>query len=468
MPQQGLRWTVWLPCLVLTLGIVVGSRYVTFREEQPEPVHAQEENEDARRATPSYVEVVHPGKGEERTTSQPGTIQAYESVQLYSAVSGYLKKQHVDIGDRVKRGQVLAIIAVPELEKQILRYEALVEQAKARVSQMNARLETAKAELNAVQASVTQAEATAKSAAATLRFRNQQLQRMRNLFDLKSIDERLVDETKEKRDAALETERATQAAILTTRAQVAAAAAKIEQAKADIIEAQAEVRVAEAELAKAKVMEDYATICAPFDGIVTHRSLFEKDFVRAATEGGAHIPLLTVQRTDVMRVIVQIPDRDVPYADPGDPAEVHIDALPGRKFPAKISRIASSEDPDTRLMRVELDLPNPPPGLIRNGMYGRVIIVLDKAADQLSIPSSCLAGRSADGKGAVYVVRGGHACKVPVDIGADNGVQVAINSGLKRTDEVIRHPGNGIAEGASVIVSNPEVDEPAPTAAQKD
>src|SRR5262249_49617623 len=157
----------------------------------------------------------------------------------------------------------------------------------------------------------------------------------------------------------------------------------------------------------------------PFDGVVTERNFNPNDFVRAASEGGAHLPLLTVQRTDLMRVVVQVADRDVPYADPGDPAIVEIDALPGQKFPASISRIADSEDPETRLMHVEIDLPNPPgmnrKGMIRHGMYGRVTIILEKV-EMLSLPSSCLVGKSQDSKGYVYVVRDGRARQVPVQI----------------------------------------------------
>src|SRR5262249_30321052 len=200
-------------------------------------------------------------------------------------------------------------------------------------------VDSAQADLLAAKAAVVQAEATAKSKAAERRFREQQLKRMQDLFALKSIDERLVDEKTEQRDAAREAEQAAKAAVETSRAQVAAADARIHQAEADVLEAQASVKVAEAELEKAQVLVRFGTIHAPFDGVVTQRSVFPGDFIRAASEGSLHLPLLTVQRTDRMRVIVQVPDRDVPYTDPGDPAVVEIDALPEKKFPAKVSRL---------------------------------------------------------------------------------------------------------------------------------
>jgi HlyD family secretion protein len=461
--RKTLGWKFWSMSGLLIVALLVGGHHFLVHNGTPTKAEAQENSEpqgepgegDNAAPTTIAVEVLHPSKGKmERTTTQPGTVQAFESVQLYSAVPGYLQKQTVDIGDRVKKGQLLIKVDVPELEKQILRINSQIDQARARVKQMEARIATAEAEKKAAEASVFQAEATTKSCEAALRFREQQLQRMKDLFALKSIDERLVDEKTEQRDAALEAERSAQASILTARAQVTATEAKIAQARADVLEAEAQVQVAQADLAKAQVLVAYSTIEAPFDGVITQRSQFVGDFVRAATDSGGRVPLLTVQRTDKFRVVVQIPDRDVPYADPGDDAVVEIDALPFKKFPAKISRVAASEDPDTRLMRVELDVENPK-GRLRNGMYGRVTICLDKALNQISIPSCCLVGRAQDGKANVYTVQNGRAHLTRIEIGTDTGLQVAVLSGLRRADEVIQHPTSDIQEGALVVAVGP-------------
>jgi RND family efflux transporter MFP subunit len=153
-----------------------------------------------------------------------------------------------------------------------------------------------------------------------------------------------------------------------------------------------------------------------------------------------------------MRVVVQIPDRDVPYCDPGDPATVELDALPGQKIPlAKVSRVSMSEDAETRLMHVEVDVPNPT-GKIRNGMYGRVTILLEKSKF-VAVPSSCLVGKVKDGQGSVYVVRDGHLRLTPVRIGADNGLQVGIAAGLTAEDAVVVHPGEGLSDGNLVVAS---------------
>jgi RND family efflux transporter MFP subunit len=148
---------------------------------------------------------------------------------------------------------------------------------------------------------------------------------------------------------------------------------------------------------------------------------------------------------------VQVPDPDVPYCRPGEAAVVEIDALPGKKFDAKVARIARSEDPNTKLMHVEVDVPNPT-GEIRQGMFGWVTIILDKQSDRLSVPTSCLVGKSQDGKGSLWVVREGRARLVPVRLGGDDGDRVAIQSGLSDRDQVIVQAPPELEDGTPVVL----------------
>ena len=435
---------------VLAIGAAVGAPFLP-KGSTPASSHGQEpvlQSTESAATTGVSVAVIHPRPGLlARTTVQPGSLQAYESVQLYAKVSGYLVQQTVDIGDRVKKGQVLAVVDVPELEKQAQKNAAALDQAMARVDQVKAQKTSALAGLAAAKAAVEQAEAGAKSAAAWVRFRHRQHQRMQELYTSRSIEERLVDESKEKYEASVETELSAKANISTAKAQVAAADAKVQLAEADLTEALAAVKVFRADLERTQVQVAFATVRAPFDGVVVHRSFFPGDFIRSAAEGGIGQPLLTVQRTDRMRVVVQVPDSVVPYTDAGDPATVEIDALPGTKVEAKVSRVAASEDPQTRLMRVEIDLPNTD-GKLRQGMYGRVRIRLDKG-DGLSIPSSCLVGNAGGGEGTVYVVRDGRARRTAVKLDGDNGLRVGVR-GLTAEDAVILQPIGSLADGAPV------------------
>jgi HlyD family secretion protein len=457
MTKVARHWKMVTAILVLlVVGLVLGSTYMTMRRSSS----AARAAESGSKSKGIPVRFTHPKKGVlERLSTQPGSIQAYESVNLYAKVPGFLKKQDVDIGDHVKRGDVLAVVDVPELKAQAERNKAALDHAGSQVDQMKARVNSAEAELDAAKSAVVQAEATAKSSAAWVRYRALQHKRMKDLFATRSIEEKLVDESKERYEASVETELAAKAAIVTTKSKVVAAQAKIRATQADVAESAADVRVMQAELTKAEVQLSFATITAPFDGVISFRSMFPGDFVQSANQGAAHEPLLTVQRTDKMRVVVQVPDRDIPFTQKGDSAAVEIDALPGKKLLATVSRIAQSSDPQTRLMRVEIDLLNPTHKIV-HGMYGKVTIVLDRSSDRLSIPSSCLVGKEEDGVGAVYVIRDKRARLINVQLGLDNGVRVAVISGLNAEDQVILQPGNALSEGALV---NPTAADDEPT-----
>jgi HlyD family secretion protein len=447
----------------------IGMGYVLWQlNPGPAPVAAVAAAQATSDPTPSKsgsprtrVVVVRPHTGGiQRTSNQPGTIEAFDFAGLFAKISGYLKQQPVDIRDPVEEGQVLAEIDAPEFQQELKHAEAALRQARSQVTLMEARVLTARAEFEAATAAVTQAEADLDKATSYLKFREIQYQRIKNLFKRDSIEERNVDEKEKERDAAQAAENSASAAILTAKAQAAAAEARIAQAQADVEDAQAKVQVSEATVAKARVFVEYTRIVSPYKGIVTKRNFHVGDFIRAAGQGG-DIPLLTVARTDLMRVVVQVPERDVPYTDPGDPAVVELDAISGKKFHGTVSRIAGSEDRVTRSMRTEIDLKNSG-NRLRDGMFGRVTIYLDKATSGVTVPSSCLVGDAKKKKFSVFVARNGKAQLEPVEIGHDDGVRVEILSGLAAKDLVVVRPGSDLANGTAV-----ETEEAADAPAEK-
>jgi HlyD family secretion protein len=154
--------------------------------------------------------------------------------------------------------------------------------------------------------------------------------------------------------------------------------------------------------------------------------------------------------------VVQVPDRDVPFVSAGDPAVVEIDALAGAVYrttadrKVEVSRAAEAEDPHTRVMRTEIDLPNPD-GRLRRGMYGRVTLTLSQGATTaVRVPSAALVGKAEGGKAAVRVVRGETAHLVPVRYGADTGAEVEILSGLTPADRVVVRANGPVEDGAAV------------------
>jgi RND family efflux transporter MFP subunit len=396
------------------------------------------------------VDVVHPERGGiRRLTIQPGTVHAFEWADLFAKASGFLKSQSVDIGSTVKQGQVLAEIDAPELEEDVEQAAAAHEQAMAQVEQAKARIETAEAERDASSASEVQTRADLERLAAKRSLNQKQYERIKSLNERNAVDRKLVDEAQLDFEAAAAGEKTGRAAIDTAHAQKTTGEAKVRQARADLVEARAFLRVAESRLDRARVVAGYSQIKAPFDGVVTRRNLHLGSFIRSAADGSP-APLLTVARTDIMRVVVQIPDLDVPLLDAGDKAIIVVDALKSVPFTGVIARLAKSEDPQTRTMRAEIDLPNPD-GRLVEGMYGRATIELQPPTEHLCVPASCLSGHSANGNATAYVVRDGKAHRTPVKVGHDDGRLVEVLSGLQPEDEVVVRFSGTLDDGAPVV-----------------
>lgn len=401
------------------------------------------------------VQVVHPqANGVARVSDQPGVVHPFEWTDVYSKVSGYfsLDRQPLEIGAEVKKGDVIADIYAPELEKAVEQCQASLSQAEAVVNEMNARLLAAKAEHEAAEAAVQQAKAETERDTALLNLRQKEFKRFQELFKARSIDEQLVDEKQDAYEAAVAAVDAAKASEHTAEAQVAVAKANIERADADLKTAQAKVQVAQADLDRAQVFLDYTHFRAPFDGVITLRNVHRGDFIQVGVQTD-HGPLYRLARTDVMRVVVEVPDRIAPFVNAGDKAEVYLDSLPGRKFEGEVARISYAEDNKTRTMRCEIDLKNDD-GVLRSGMYGLArIIAQNPSSDAVRVPSSCLVGKVEGGVGSVFVVRDGHAHRVQVVVGYDDGDVAEILDGLTTSDRVITR-NSSVQDGFPVLVED--------------
>jgi len=448
------RSRAWLLAPILVIFGAGGAYY--FWEKDHRQAAAQvgdhsggrADEHDAATALP--VQVAHPRRGGiERTTTQAGSVHAFQHASLYAKLSGYLKVQKVDIGDRVKLGDLLAVIEDPEVDKAVDQNQAALDQTQAQVRVADAKIRGAQAAKEASEALVKVAEAMVPSKTSNQDLQKKQLVRIAGLVASNSVEAKLQDEQQDRLDMAVADVGVARAEVLSAKAVVINKAALIEGAQADLAEARANVEVARANLAKAKVMQEYTRITSPYDGVVTVRSFHPGDFIRSASEGG-NVPVLAVARTDKMRVVLPVPDTDVPFVDKGDKAVLQIVALPGETFAGSIARFSETEDPASRNMRTEVDLPNLD-GKLREGMYGRVTVVLKPAApDSVTIPSSGLLGQTGKGEGSVYVVRGGKAHKVDVHVGNDNGVETEVLSGLKPEDQVITSYNGSLADGTPV------------------
>jgi RND family efflux transporter MFP subunit len=459
--QPAKRSGVWL-IPVLLVVLVAGIAAFWWMTQGHKQASATEQGEGPAAETTSEtesttlrVEVVRPTKGGmEKKTTQPCYVHSFEYANLYAKISGYLVKQKVDIGDRVRKDDLLAEIYDPEVIKDVDKAKADVKQAEAEVEQARSAIKRAEADQKAAEAAVKKAQSDIEMYVATRKYRDKEYKRIYALYQERAVDEKLVDEEIDRRDSAHAAEHSAEATVVLAQSQVSAAAAKVDQAKADLAAAEAKVQVTKEKLAQSEVWADYTRITSPYDGAVTRRTFHVGDFIQAATSREGE-PLLTVARTDKMRVVVQVPDTDVPFLDRGDPATVRIATLGNREFRGNIARKADAEDPTTRTMRAEVDLENPD-GKLSEGMYGGMTIELQPATDAFTIPSQCLVGRAQGGMGKVYVVRDGKAHEAQVKIGADDGLHAEILEGLKADDQVILPTSGNVTEGEPVVATAAE------------
>lgn len=313
----------------------------------------------------------------QRALKVPGTVVAAEEARLVARISGIVQKVQVDIGDRVKAGQVLAELAVPDLEATLMQKKARVVQAEAEIQQAQRLLREATASMALIAARVQEAEAAVKAALARLKFRMLQHERLQQLFKKGELHEQIITEAAEKVGAARAAQAEVDSKLRVVKAMREGATAKRATVEAGVKVAQAKLDVAQADAQRVMALLQYARIVAPFDGIVTQRSVSRGDF--AAPPRGRAAPLFVVARVDSVRVVVAVPDRDAARLKIGTPATVQLDALPGQTFKGKVARTAGVLDPARRTLRVEIDLPNGD-GKLLPGMYGTVTLDLHSSA----------------------------------------------------------------------------------------
>jgi multidrug efflux pump subunit AcrA (membrane-fusion protein) len=374
----------------------------------------------------------------------PAELLPYETTDLYAKVSGFLQEIRVDYGDRVEKGRVLAILYVPEMEKELEQKKALVTQAEKTIQQAQEALRAAAAAVRSAEANVGEAAAGRTRARAHYERWKVQYANVQDLISRKVIDAQTRDET-------LNQFKAAEAAVDEIEAKVKSAKAALDESKAKQGKAQADVSVAEAQVQVAKAERDqvaallqYTRIVAPYDGVVTRRNLHTGAFINT---GRNELPVLSVMRTDKLRVVVDVPEKDVRYLNKEAMIRADLDALPGKKFTWNVTRLAPLLGSGKKV-RVEAEIPNRD-GTLYPGMYGHAAVILEDKRNALTVPPTAL---STDPKGTfVWVVLDGKAHRQGVTTGLNDGKRVEILSGLSGTHEVINSGKNALREGQAVL-----------------
>ncbi len=384
-----------------------------------------------------------------RSIEMPATVEGYYTADLFAKVGGYLEEILVDIGDPVQKEQPLARIDVPEMAKQLDHKRAEVAWAKSKVAQARSAIGQAEAEVRRAQAGVEEAQSERTEKEAQRQFRQVEHGRVKKLVESGALLGERLDEVKFQFDAARAALGSAEARVRTAGATLDAARASLDKVNADLESAQANIAVAEADYEQVRIMLQYTTIRAPFDGVVTKRWVHPGAFIQPAERNSAAQPLLSVARTDLVRIVCDLPMAEVGLLNRGDRVVFdRINVLPGEKYEGQVTRFSGSLDVISRMMRVEIDLDNPHRRLMP-GYYGYVTIFLERLPDTPVVPSSALLTEGTET--FVYVVEGGVCRKRVVVVNYQDGTIVGIARGLSRGEQVVRAGGGQLADGQEVV-----------------
>jgi RND family efflux transporter MFP subunit len=368
------------------------------------------EKRSASEAAPVTVPVVRVSRGDIVSRSiLTAEFQPFQEVDLMAKVAGYVRSISVDLGDRVREGQVLAELEIPEMTNELAKAAAIVEQSQSEIAAARDDLQRAESAHQIAHLSYTRLQEVARREA--------------GLIPRQELDESHA------RDLVAEAQMATAKSRL-----------RVEENKKG---------VAQAEETRIQTMRNYITIAAPFEGMVTKRYANRGAMIQAGTASQSQaMPLVRLSQLSTLRLNLPAPESLVPGIRVGQPVEVRVKSL-DRTFPGRVARFAGKLDPATRTMSTEVDVPNPA-GVILPGMYAEVAIQTERRAGVLTVPLEALERAGASTR--AYVVDAGNTVRVvTVQIGLEDAHRAEIAAGLTENDTVISGRRTGLKAGDKVI-----------------
>lgn len=328
------------------------------------------------------------------TLDVAGEFIPYQEVELHAKVAGYIRHISVDIGDRVKAGQVLATLDVPELSAQVQGANAGVAQTRDQIARARSEILSAQANHDALHAAAMRLQQAAKARP--------------GLIAQQELDDA------DARDRAAE--------------------AALDAAKSSLAAMQQQLGVSQADQQRYSALEDYSHITAPFSGVVTWRYADTGALIQAGTSNENSMPVVKLAEVDVLRLRLPVPASLASSVKIGDTATVYVQSL-GLTFPGKVTRTTGALDLATRTEQVEIDVPNKS-GRLQPGMYADVKLNIDRTGDSLVLPVQSVEMSG----GAPYVMLVDSNNRVerrPVEVGVSTANRTEILSGLHAGDRVI-------------------------------
>lgn len=387
-----------------------------------------------------------------RTTVQPATVHAYYEAEIHARATGYIKELQADIGDYVDAGAVLAVIDVPEMQKQHETIEARIARFEAEQQRAEAGVELASANVRSVEAKLDQAKSELNRADASLVAAEAEFKRTQDLVERQSLERRMLDEVRKKRDSQLANKEAVSSAITAAEADVAVSKAQQVSAEADVRAAESETAIARRQLEELEVLIEYAELKAPFAGVVTRRTVDPGDLVRQdSPDRGA---LFVVSHIEKVRVRMPVPEADAASVNVGDAVSLRFPSFPNEDaLTATVSRVSGSLDPSTRTMLVEAELPNPQQKLLP-GMFGQATITLATKTAANMLPARAVRFDES-GNAYVYVLGQDETVSVvDVTTGMDDGRSIEILAGVTAGQKVVDANLKRLVDGQRVKLLN--------------
>jgi RND family efflux transporter MFP subunit len=399
-PHPPSRRSLWLIALLLAVLIVAAFFKGYLPRHQNEATLAAEAS-SAEHEAPTVTVVGVERSAADGTLVLPGSIEAVTEAPVLARASGYILRRHVDIGDRVKAGQLLAEIEAPELDQQVQQAQAALEQVGSALEQANANLQQGKAN-----------EQLAKVTA----------DRWKNLVGKGVVSKQDND---------------------TYQAQYAAQQANVQALDKAVSAARSNIVAAQANLSRLTDLQGYKSVRAPFAGVITVRNVDVGALVSEAST-----LLFRIAQTDRLRTYVNVPQADAGSVHAGQIARLAINDLGGRQFTGKVTRTANSLDAASRTLLTEVQVPNAD-GALLPGMYTQVDLAIPRKNPPLLIPGDTLVVRGNGSQVAVV----GDAKTVHfqlVQLGRDFGDKIEVLSGLEAGQQIVVNPGDTVQEGAKV------------------
>lgn len=348
-------------------------------------------------------------------------FRPFQEIDVHAKVAGYVKAIRVDVGSRVRAGQLLAVLEIPELQDQLQQDAAGVKRAQEEVRRAAADLDRATSVHDVAHLGATRLMNVTKTRP--------------NLVAQQDIDE------------ATARDRVADAQVATARAALASADEQLEITKADE--------------RKTRTMVAYAQITAPFAGVITHRYADTGAMIQAGTASNTQaMPVVRLSQNDVLRLVIAVPESAVSRIRLGAAVGVSVQAL-RRTFPGTVARFADRLDTDTRTMRVEVDVPNPELDIVP-GMYANASLTLDEVKDVVVAPVEAIE-RTESGARVLVVAADGRLAFRDVRLGLEAADRVEIASGLEADALVVI--GNRSQLKAGAVVSPKQTAAPESVAA---